>query len=104
MAIMRPTLGILPIVCSSSVFCYAVLCVHISFAIILKKTRNLLVVLLLLSYRCIVTIDVLWLFLAVPWFHLQYVIEVFPYHTYLLFKCLSMKENGCADVQSEWYV
>ena len=47
-----------------SLFCYALLCVHSSFAIILKKKKKL-VVLLLLSYRCIVTINVLWLFLTV---------------------------------------
>ena len=46
-----------------SLFCYALLCAHSSFAIILKKKK--LVVLLLLSYRCIVTINVLWLFLTV---------------------------------------
>ena len=44
--------------------CYALLCVHSSFAIILKRKRKL-VALLLLSYRCIVTINVLWLFLTV---------------------------------------
>ena len=73
-------------------FCYAVLCVRFSFAIILKKKRKL-AALLLLSSRCIVTIDVVWLFLVVPWVGLQYVIVVFPDHTHLLFKCLSMKEN-----------
>ena len=44
-----------------------------------------MVALLLLSYRCIVNIQVLWLFLTVPWVGLQYVIEVFPDHTHLLF-------------------
>ena len=44
---------------------YALLCDHSSFAKILKRKRKL-VALLLLSYRCIVTINVLWLFLAVP--------------------------------------
>ena len=39
--------------------CYALLSVHSSFAIILKRKRRL-VALLLLSYRCIVTINVLW--------------------------------------------
>ena len=64
-------------------FCYALLCVHSSFAIILKrKTKQ--VALLLLSYRCIVTIIVLWLFLMVPWVGLQCVIVVFPDHTHLL--------------------
>ena len=32
----------------------------------------------LLSYRCIVTINVLWHFLTVPWVGLQCVIVVFP--------------------------
>ena len=49
-----------------------------SFAIITKKK---LVVLLLLFYRCIVTINVLWLFLRVPRVGLQCVIVVFPNHT-----------------------
>ena len=66
-----------------SLLCYALLCVHSSFAIILKRKRKL--VALLLSYRCIVTINDLWLFLTVPWVGLQYVIVVFPDHTHLLF-------------------
>ena len=57
-------------------FCYALLCAHSSFEIILKRKRKL-VALLLLSYRCIVTINVLWLFLKVPWVGLQYVIVIF---------------------------
>ena len=65
-------------------FCYVLLCVHSSFANILKRKRKL-VALLLLSYRCIVTIHVLWLFLTVPWSDLQCVIVVFPDHTHLLF-------------------
>ena len=76
----------LPIVCGSSVlslFCYTLLCVHFSFAIILKRKRKL-VALLFLSYRCIVTIYVMWLFLTVPWVGLQYVIVVFPDHTHFL--------------------
>ena len=48
-----------------SLFCYALLCVHSSFAIILKRKRKLLA-LLLLSYRYIATINVLCLFLTVP--------------------------------------
>ena len=59
-----------------SLFCYALLCVHSIFAIILKRKRKL-VVLLLLSYICIVTINVLWPFLTVPWVGLQCVIVVF---------------------------
>ena len=69
-----------------SLFCYALLCVHSSFVIILKRKRKL-VALLLLSYRCIVTINVLWLFLTMPLVGLQYVILVFPDHTHLLFMC-----------------
>ena len=69
-------------------FYYALLCVHSSFAIILKKKRKL-VVLLFLSYRCIVTMNVLCLFLTVPWVGLQYVIVVFPDHTHLLFEMVS---------------
>ena len=70
-----------------SLFCYALLCVHFSFAIILKKKRKL-VALLLLSCRCIVTINGLWLFLTVPWVGLQYWIVVIPDHTHLLFYML----------------
>ena len=65
-------------------FYYALLCVHSSFAILFKRKRKL-VALLLLSYRYIVTINVLWLFLTVSWVDLQYVIVVFPDHTHLLF-------------------
>ena len=61
----------------------ALLCVHYSFAMFLKRKRKL-VALLLLSYRCIVTINVLWLFLTVPWVGLQCVIVAFPYHTNFL--------------------
>ena len=50
-------------------------------SIVLKRKRKL-VALLLLSYRCNVTINVLWLFLTVPWVGLQYVIVVFPDHTH----------------------
>ena len=69
-----------------SLFCYALLCVHSSFTIILKRKRKL-VALLLLSYICIVTIKVLWLFLTVPRLGLQCVIVVFSDHTHLLFDC-----------------
>ena len=49
-----------------SLFCSALLCVRFSFAIILKRKRKQFA-LLLLSFWCIVTINVLWLFLKVPW-------------------------------------
>ena len=61
----------------------ALLCVHSSFAIILKRKRKL-VALLLLSYRCIVTINVLWLFFTVPLVDLQHVIVVFYDRTHFL--------------------
>ena len=63
---------------------YALLCVHSSFAIIFKRKRKL-VALLLLSYKCIVTVNVLWFLLMVPWVGLHCVIVVFPDHTHLLF-------------------
>ena len=76
---------ILSIVCGIlclSLLCYALLCVHSSFAIIVKRKRKL-VALLLLSYRCIVTVNVRWLFLTVPWVGLQCVIVVFLDHTHI---------------------
>ena len=45
----------------------------------------MLVALLVLSYRCTVTINVLWFFLTMPWVDLQCVILGFPGHTHLLF-------------------
>ena len=65
-----------------TLFCYALLCNHSSFAIILERKRKL-VALLLLSYGCLVTVNVLWLFLTMPWVGLQYVIVVFPGHNHL---------------------
>ena len=45
--------------------------------------KRKLVALLNLSSWCLMT--VVWLFLAVPWGFLQFVIVVFPDHTHLLF-------------------
>ena len=64
----------------------SIICVHFSFAIILKRKRKL-ADLLLLSYRCLVTENDLWLLLMVSWIGMQPVIVVFPDHTYLLFNC-----------------
>ena len=50
-----------------------------------------MVALLLLSYRFIVTINILWLFFTVPCVFLQCVIVVFPDHTLLL---LGVKGRG----------
>ena len=47
------------------------------------KQKRKLVALLELSYRCIVTKNVLRLFLIVPWVGLQCVIVVFPDHPHL---------------------
>ena len=63
-------------------FCCTLLCVPSSFAIILMGKREL-VALLSLSSWCLVI--VVWLFLAVPWVGLQFVIVVFPDDTHLLF-------------------
>ena len=69
-------------------FCCTLLYVSSSFAIILTGKRDL-VSLLILSSWCLV-IDV-WLFLAVPWVGLQFVIVVFPDHTHLLFMWVQTK-------------
>ena len=63
-------------------FCCTLLYVHSSIAIILMGEREL-VALLNLSPWCLVMVE--WLFLAVPWGCLQFVIVVFPDHTHLLF-------------------
>ena len=75
------------IVCGSSVFVFVLVGISLcssSFAIILKRKRKL-DALHLLSYICNVTINVLWLFLAVLWVALQCVNVVFPDHSYLHF-------------------
>ena len=58
-----------------SLFKYALLCVLSSFVINLKRKREL-VALLLLSHRCLDTVNVLWLFLTVPWVGLRFVIAL----------------------------
>ena len=63
-------------------FCCTLLYVHSSIAIILMGKREL-VALLNLSSWCLVMVEQL--FLAVPLGCLQFVIEVFPNHTHLLF-------------------
>ena len=55
--------------------------VHSSIAIILMGKREL-VALLNLSSWCLVMVE--WLFLAVPWGCLRFVIVIFPDHTHLL--------------------
>ena len=63
-------------------FCCTLPYVHSSSAIILMGMREL-VALLSLSSWCLII--VVWLFLAVPWGFLQFVIVVFPDHTYFYF-------------------
>ena len=65
-----------------SMFCCTLLYVHSSIAIILMGKREL-VALLSLSSWCLVI--VVWLFLALQWVCLQFVILVFPDLTHLLF-------------------
>ena len=66
-------------VCNVSMFCCTLLYVPSCNAIILMGKREL-VVLLSLASLCLVI--VVWLFLAVPWVCLQFVIVVFPDHTH----------------------
>ena len=63
-------------------FCCTLLYVHSSIAIILMGKRKQ-VALLNLSSWCLVMVE--WLFLAVSWGCLRFVIVVFPDHTRLLF-------------------
>ena len=63
-------------------FCYMLLYVHSSIAIILMGKREL-VALLTLSSWCLVMVERL--FLTVPRGCLRFVIMVFPDHTHLLF-------------------
>ena len=69
-------------VCNCSMFCCTLFYVHSSFAIILMGKTEL-VALLSLSSWCLMM--VVWLFLAVQWVCLLFVIVVFPDHTHLLF-------------------
>ena len=86
-------------------FCCTLLYVHSSIAIILKGKREL-VALLSLSSWCLVM--VVWLFLAVPWVCLQFVIVVFPDQLLLLILLpFSVKTNKIYSfpelkVQSPW--
>ena len=63
-------------------FCCTLLYVHSSIAIILMGKREL-VAFLNFSSWCLEMVE--WLFLAVPWCCLRFVIVVFPDHTDLLF-------------------
>ena len=69
-------------VCNCSMFCCTLFYVQSSIAIILMGKREL-VALLSLSSWFLVMVD--WLFLAVPWGCLLFVIVVFTDHTHLHF-------------------
>ena len=69
-------------VCNCSMLCYTLIYVHSSIAIILMGKREL-AALLNLSSWCLMIVE--WLFLAVPWGCLRFVIVVLPDHTLLLF-------------------
>ena len=87
-------------VCNCSMFCCTLLYVHSSIAIILMGKRKL-VALLNLSSWCLVMVE--WLFLAVPWGWLRFVIVVFPDHTHLLFLFVRHIINN-KDIQSSFTV
>ena len=76
--IVTPIVG----VCNCSMFCCTLLYFHSSIAIILMGKREL-IALLNLSSWCLMVVERL--FLVVPLGCLQFVIVVFPDHTYLLF-------------------
>ena len=69
-------------VCNCSMFCCTLIYVQSSIAIILMGKREL-VDLLNVSSWCLVMVE--WLFLAVPWGCLRFVIVVYPDHNHLLF-------------------
>ena len=83
-------------VCTCSVFCCTMVYVHSSIAIILKGKSELVALLNnnYLSSWCLVMVE--WLFLAVPWGCLRFVIVVFPDHTHLLF----LKFANCSQFLS----
>ena len=60
-----------------------VLCLYFLCNVLLLKRKRKLVALLLLSYRCIDSINVLLLFFTVQWVSLQCVVLVFPHYTHL---------------------
>ena len=58
----------------------------VSFLVLQSSWRGRESWLLLLSCRCFVTMEVMWLFVAVPWVDLQCVVVLFPDHTHLLYE------------------
>ena len=88
-------------VCNCSMFCCTLLYVHSSIAIILIGKREL-VALLNLSSWCLVMVE--WLFLAVPWGCLRFVIVVFPDHTHLLFLGHKSRSAKCLSTNLRFYL
>ena len=85
-------------------FCCTLLYVHSSIAIILMGKREL-VALLNLSSWCLVMVE--WLFLAVPWGFLRFVIVVFPDHTHYflllsIVPCLNYLPSIDFKVETLW--
>ena len=68
--------------CNCSMFCCTLLYVHSCIANVLMGKGKLVALLSLSSWSLMM---VLWLFLAMPWVCLLFVIVVFPDHTHLLF-------------------
>ena len=87
--------SVLPIVCGASVFVFNLLFitlnVHSSFCYHLEEEEKA-DCFAFLSYRCLVTVNVLWLFLTAPPVGLKCVILVFPDHSHLLFYSLKYCE------------
>ena len=78
-------------VCNCSLFCCTLLYVHSRIAIIVMGKREL-VALINLSSWFLVMVE--WLFLAMLWGCLLFVIVVFPDHTHLLFLgSITLKSN-----------
>ena len=70
-------------------FCCTLLYVHSSIALPLVGKRELVALFNLFSW-CLVMVE--WLFLAVLWRYLQFVIVVFPDHTHLLFSMIKQRK------------
>ena len=76
-------------------FCGTLLYVCSSFAMFLMG-KSELVALLSLSSCCLII--VVWLFLAVQWICLRFVIVVFSGHTHLLFLSIQLSAKSCKNV------
>ena len=81
--------------CNCSMFCCALLCVHSSIAIISMGKRELVTLPCLSSWFLVI---VVWLFLTMPRVCLQFVIEMFPDHTHLLFFLLNRTTYNSSDL------